>query len=111
MVEINAKRNGFAAAYDAGEMVIMPDLHQEIGRGLQARYSALGRNPHCEGSAICVPLRLPHLNQTPYVLCIKCKRKNHFTEESRLRYTRLINSFAERILLEYCLDSIKDHLS
>jgi hypothetical protein len=95
------------AAYTANlkKMVIIEDIAKE------KTLSKSKISKHCpteEGSALCYPLRVG--TTIPLVLRVTAN-KSFFKMENRVAYEKILEHFKKRILIEYALSELKNHVS
>ncbi len=84
----------FSVAAKARRSIIIPNIDVEWRKKKGARYAvAPDASPLPDGSMICYPIAHRHLNRVPFVLSIKCSKRNHFSELSRSRYEYLLKPF------------------
>jgi len=104
----DAKRTLFCKCAASRHAIVLPDIANELERkGKKRRYVASSMSEDSFGSIMCQPLIHPYRNCVMFCLSVKSDRKGFVTEEFRKKYLFMIDSFAERILLEASLCMIR----
>jgi hypothetical protein len=104
----DAKRTLFCKCAAARCAIVIPDIAQELGRkGKRRRYVASTISEDSYGSIMCQPLIHPYCNQVLFCLSVKSDHKEIITENFRQKHLFMVDSFAERVLLEASLGMIR----
>ncbi len=104
----DAKRTLFCKCAAARRAMVIPDIAKELARkGKHRRYVASTIPEDNYGSIMCQPLVHPYCNRVLFCLSVKSDRKGCINDDFRSKHLFMIDSFAERILLEASLDMIR----
>lgn len=63
-----------------------------------------------DGSLLCYPININHLNEVRMVISIFCTTPKFFTKENRAYYEFVLEKFKKRLVIEYSLLILKDRV-
>lgn len=105
----DARRTLFAKCAVERRAIVLPDIAAELKRkGKKRRYVASSIPEDNYGSIMCQPIVHPYCDRVLFCLSVKSERKGFINDDFRKRYLLMVDSFAERILLEASLGMIRN---
>lgn len=105
----DAKKTLFCKCASAKRPIVIPDIAKELQRtAKKRRYIASALPDDNVGSIMCQPLIHPYCNRVLFCLSVKSDRRRFVTDDFRAKYLFMVDSFAERILLETSLTMIRE---
>lgn len=100
--------SGFSSAKRAGKLIIVDDIASEEQRPDTERHFETTHQSRsgAEGSMICYPIKRSD-DDIPYVLSVVATKRGFFIEKGREKYELVMRAFAQRIVMEHCLLTLK----
>lgn len=104
-------RCGFSRALQTKEIVVIPDKLAESNSGPDCCFLVTDKSRQLEeGSMICYPVIVEETGEIPYVISISTAQKSYFQKEHDKIYKSILSHFAQRITLEFHLQTIKTNV-
>lgn len=111
LTDLQQNNCGFTRCKELGKMLIIEDIQNEAKKRSSKKNFVFTHDSSKteDGSLVLFPVKGSQPNIIPYVISVRCNKKNFFKENNRILYEKwyfILNCFAERISLEYSLHTL-----
>ncbi len=94
-------------AKDLKNIIVVDDIQTELQKDPKDRCFKETSSKRNTGSIICFPVYDSRLNDSTLVISVWCDEKKVFVSQKAKIYSQILEKFADRILIEYGLLSLK----